>query len=46
MNLIELMKDEMLIYEKDGKYYSHCMKNEEITIEINNIISKFKVMKK
>ena len=41
MNIIDELKSQALIYEKDGKYYSCCAKNEEITIEIKELVKAF-----
>lgn len=40
MDIVDWLKDYAIIYEKNGKYYSNCMKGEEITIEINKIKNK------
>ena len=42
MNLIELLKEECIIEERERKYYCSCYMKEEITIELKNIMSKLK----
>jgi hypothetical protein len=37
MSFIKMMKEKALIYEKDGKYFSCCVLDEEITIEIKEL---------
>lgn len=39
-NIVDKLIEEALIYKKDGKYYSNCAMNEEITIEIKNIFDE------
>lgn len=40
MDLVKLFEEQDLIKNRKGKYYSKCAYEEEITIEINNILSK------
>jgi len=36
----QLFIDYGIIYKKNGKYYSNCAKNEEVTIELKSIFEE------
>ena len=42
-NLIDLLKEYCLIEERDGKFFSQMVMEEEITIELKEIDCKLKI---